>query len=239
MALAYSGGSLGAIITPLIVTPVARLWGWRGAFWFTGAVGAVWLLSWILLGRAAELKESPTKTQIALEPFKSMRWTDVHLWAFIAVYALGAFPLGFVLYQAAIYLSVVMHQSQAAIGAVLWVPPLGWEAGYFFWGWVTDKHTRSGASVAVSAQDVYSAHCTQSASCGDPSYSFPDLLTLVLMFLAMFITSGFIIGGVAHATARYSARYSGLIAGTGRGKLVGICRPSHAGHGTSIRSATL
>jgi predicted MFS family arabinose efflux permease len=43
------------------------------------------------------------------------------------------------------------------------------------------------------------------------------LATLVLMFFAMFTTSGFIIGGVAHATARYSARYSGLIAGMGAG----------------------
>src|SRR5215472_6768815 len=37
MALSYSGGSLGAIVTPLIITPVAAVWGWRGAFWFTGA----------------------------------------------------------------------------------------------------------------------------------------------------------------------------------------------------------
>ena len=49
MALAYSGGLLGAIITPLIVTPIAVRWGWRGAFWFTGVVGALWLLSWVSL----------------------------------------------------------------------------------------------------------------------------------------------------------------------------------------------
>src|SRR5260370_20216361 len=55
----------------------------------------------------------------------------------------GGTPLGFVLYQSSIYLSAVMHKSQVEIGHVLWIPPLGWEAGFFFWGWVTDRFTHS------------------------------------------------------------------------------------------------
>jgi ACS family hexuronate transporter-like MFS transporter len=213
MALAYSGGSLGAIVTPLIVTPVAVLWGWRGAFWFTGAVGAVWLVSWISLGRATHIHHEP---DAALVPVKNIHWNDVHLWAFIAVYALGAFPLGFVLYQASIYLSVVMHQSQTAIGAVLWVPPLGWEAGYFYWGWVTDKHTRSGASVkALRRLFVLLTLLSLPLALIPQVHSL--ILTLVMMFLAMFVTSGFIICGVAHATARYTVRHAGLISGLGAG----------------------
>ena len=43
LAVAYSGGSLGAVITPLVVTPIFLWWGWRGAFWFTGLIGAAWL----------------------------------------------------------------------------------------------------------------------------------------------------------------------------------------------------
>jgi ACS family hexuronate transporter-like MFS transporter len=214
MALAYSGGSLGAIITPLVVTPVAALWGWRGAFWFTGAVGAVWLVSWISLGRATNLSAGPAAhTQPS---YIAMHWNDVHLWAFIAVYSLGAFPLGFVLYQAAIYLSVVMHQSQNAIGAVLWVPPLGWEAGYFFWGWVADKYTCSGASVQA-LRKVFLLLTVLSLPLASIPQMHSLIVTLVLMFLAMFITSGFIIVGVAHATARYSTRHAGLIAGLGAG----------------------
>lgn len=214
MALSYSGGSLGAIVTPLIVTPVAARWGWRGAFWFTGIIGALWLISWIPLSRAAKPSEPPRPMDTSA--FKSMRWTDAHLWAFIAVYSLGAFPLGFVLYQAAIYLSVVMHQSQNAIGVVLWIPPLGWEAGYFFWGWITDKYTRSGSS-AVALRKMFVLLTLLSF----PLAFIPRIenltVTLALMFFAMFNTSGFIIGGVAHATARYSSRYSGLIAGMGAG----------------------
>jgi hypothetical protein len=51
IAVAYSGGSLGAVITPVIITPVAAMWGWRGAFWATGAVGAAWLLLWMVLSK--------------------------------------------------------------------------------------------------------------------------------------------------------------------------------------------
>src|SRR5580692_8321727 len=42
MAVAYSGGSLGAMITPILVTPVALRYGWRAAFIVTGAAGMLW-----------------------------------------------------------------------------------------------------------------------------------------------------------------------------------------------------
>ncbi|HEX8951353.1 MAG TPA: MFS transporter, partial [Polyangia bacterium] len=46
IALAYSGGSLGAILTPLVVTPVAVRFGWRAAFLLTGLLGACWVAWW-------------------------------------------------------------------------------------------------------------------------------------------------------------------------------------------------
>ena len=46
MALGYSGASLGALITPLIVTPFALRFGWRSAFLITGGFGLLWLAGW-------------------------------------------------------------------------------------------------------------------------------------------------------------------------------------------------
>src|SRR3984885_6030567 len=46
-----SGTSIGAIITPLIVPPIALYWGWRWAFVVTGALGFLWLVFWLLLYR--------------------------------------------------------------------------------------------------------------------------------------------------------------------------------------------
>jgi MFS transporter, ACS family, hexuronate transporter len=71
-----------------------------------------------------------------------------NLWAFMSMYALGSMPLAFVLYNTSIYLSRAFQMSQTGIGALLWIPPLGWEVGYFFWGWHADRRgLRSAASI--------------------------------------------------------------------------------------------
>ena len=46
-----SGTSIGAIVTPLIVPPIALHWGWRWTFVITGALGFLWLVFWLLLYR--------------------------------------------------------------------------------------------------------------------------------------------------------------------------------------------
>src|SRR6185503_12274498 len=49
IAVAYSGGSLGAIVTPIIITPIFLWWGWRPAFLFTGGIGLAWLMMWLFV----------------------------------------------------------------------------------------------------------------------------------------------------------------------------------------------
>jgi MFS transporter, ACS family, hexuronate transporter len=44
-----SGSNIGAIIAPLTVPFIAKEWGWRSAFFITGAIGLVWLLFWFWL----------------------------------------------------------------------------------------------------------------------------------------------------------------------------------------------
>src|SRR6266478_3649607 len=46
-----AGTSIGAIVTPLIAPWMAARWGWRSTFLFTGALGFVWLIFWLLLYR--------------------------------------------------------------------------------------------------------------------------------------------------------------------------------------------
>jgi ACS family hexuronate transporter-like MFS transporter len=215
-ALAYSGGSLGALITPLVVTPIAAAFGWRGAFWFTGAVGALWLAGWGLLSRGEKLRAATVEVEKA-----EMRWTDRRIWAFMAIYALGAFPLGFVIYQASLYLSQVLQLPQTTIGKVLWIPPLGWETGYFFWGWIVDRYSGS-------LGKLYGGLAVLSLSLAAAPLLRTLPATLALMFFAMFLCAGFMMGSVAQATRMYPSRYSGLIAGLTSGAwsaLVGVAMP--------------
>src|SRR5436190_4235681 len=72
IAIAYSGGSLGALITPLIITPVNRWWGWRGAFLFTGAVGLAWLVMWAFPSRRSDL-EKPVPPAATVAPARQWR----------------------------------------------------------------------------------------------------------------------------------------------------------------------
>jgi ACS family hexuronate transporter-like MFS transporter len=205
IAIAYSGGSLGALITPIIVTPIAAHWGWRGAFLATGAVGAAWLLLWAALSRRQDIATIPQTTQAA-----GPKFTDPKVWAFIAAYALGAFPSGFVLYQSSIYLTAVFAKSQIEIGKVLWIPPLGWEIGYFFWGWATDRFP-----AALRRQFLIMMLLSTPIALVPYIHSYS--LTLAMLFIAMFITAGFIIGAVAYATRHFSLESSGFIAGLGAG----------------------
>src|ERR1035441_984079 len=138
LAVAYSGGSLGAAITPLIVTPIFLWWGWRAPFWFTGLIGVAWLCQWAFISRRPDLRRRGGMAASSPGP----RWRDRSLWAFMCAYALGALPLGFVLYTASLYLTRALGCSQELVGKILWIPPLGWETGYFVWGWLCDRALR-------------------------------------------------------------------------------------------------
>src|SRR6266568_2865591 len=75
IAVAYSGGSLGAIVTPLIVTPIFLRWGWRPAFLFTGAIGLAWLILWFFVSRRADVLDwKPAKG--AAKSTSAPRFTD-------------------------------------------------------------------------------------------------------------------------------------------------------------------
>lgn len=216
LAVAYSGGSLGAIVTPLIVTPIALWWGWRAAFLFTGLVGFLWVLLWLVVSRRPDIRRTP------VAPDARMSLGDRKLWAFMVAYAFGAIPLAYVIYGAPIYLSRALGKSQAAIGAVLWLPPLGWEIGYFVWGWLVDRAQADGLKRLMAIAAVLSLPLALAPRIG----SFP--LVMVELFFSMFMGAGFIILSMSYATRVFSPGHSGLIAGVGAGAwsaLVAVVMP--------------
>jgi MFS transporter, ACS family, hexuronate transporter len=204
IAVAYSGGSLGAIITPVLVTPIASRFGWRGAFWFTGLVGLAWLALWAVIAR-----QIPALPESSREDTR-LRFNDRRLWALMSAYALGGLPLAFVIYGAAIYLTKVHGLSQVGLGALLWIPPLGWEVGYFFWGWVADR-TRG------RFRGVFLAMTVLSLPLVVVPRAEPVWLVMFGLFFAMFVAAGFVIFAIAYATEVFSVSQAGLIAGAGAG----------------------
>lgn len=215
VAIAYSGGSLGAVVTPWIVTPIAAAFGWRGAFWFTGLVGVLWLMMWSQVSKRPELTQAHKALDgegITARPGLS----DKRLWSFMALYALGGLPLAFVLYYSALYWSRVMGKTQSDLAYVLWMPPLGWEIGYFFWGWLTDRMPRGRRFYGVQWKQIV-VLTLMSAMLALVPQAGSYAVTIGLMAFAMFIGAGFVIAAMSYVTRIYSVRDSGLIAGLGAG----------------------
>ena len=220
MALAYSGGSLGAIVTPFIVTPIALRFGWRAAFWFTGLAGIVWICAW-LVHRRGRVEMAPFAGD-RREPLPSAG--ELRFWALVLAYALGAAPIAFGVYAAPIYLSRALGLSLASIGKLLFIPPLGWEAGYFFWAWVADRFARG----EVRPVRFYAALTLFSLPVAAMTAAPSLAVTMSLFFWSMFVAAGFIVFALRYGTLVYSARHTGLIAGIAAGSwsaLVAVIMP--------------
>jgi ACS family hexuronate transporter-like MFS transporter len=227
VALAYGGASLGAVLTPLLVTPIALRWGWRGAFIFTGALGLGWLALWTQVSRDPRLRpgpRGPEPTGVATGAIP--RLSDPSVWGFMAVYAFGGLPLGFVLYGAPIHLGQGLGCDQAMLGHVLWVPPLGWEIGYFFWGWVVDRAARRSALDPSRSSGFFARVFGTLAILAVPLVGAGLLRSvaavLTLLFLAMFAAAGFVIVSLAETTRRHAPGHGAYLAGLGAGSWSGL-----------------
>ena len=220
LGIAYSGSSLGAALTPLLITPVALRWGWRAAFGVTAVLGLVWIGLWVLL-RLSGWYAAPAATavSIAAEKTRSSRWSR-NLFAAAAAYGLGAAPLAFGLYAAPLYLTRVLHLSQVSLGHLLWLPPAGWEAGYLFFGRLADLRRRRDVERGRSARRPGAVFLLLSAAGFLILFapmaarsSAPVAATMILFFLQMFIAGGFVVFPLADGMSVLPQEHSAFLAG--------------------------
>jgi ACS family hexuronate transporter-like MFS transporter len=221
LGLAYSGGSLGAALAPLLITPIAIHYGWRSTFLLTGLFGLLWIALWFTL-RATGTFHSRTPS-VPTQPLLPNRWNR-NLLATAALYGLGAAPLAYGLYAAPLYLSRVLHVSQISLGHLLWIPPAGWEAGYLFWGRVADRRTarsRNGSTPASTTHSTpvyfFLAFCIAGLlitftplAAASP---YPIAATMLIFFLQMFIAGGFVVLTLSDGMDAQPYQNSGFLAG--------------------------
>lgn len=211
-AIAYSGGALGAILTPIIVTPIFRMFGWRAAFWYTGLVGLLWIGLWVRVGRRLTARRAPESRSAP-----PLHWRDPRFWSFLVTYAFGGLPLGFVLYNSALYFNRALGKSQIDIGHVMWIPALGWELGYFTWGWIADRFS----AVGTGELNIYRRLTITALILVTPLALVPAVTSfpavLALLSLAMYVCGGHIITAVGYATRVFGSGQAGVIAGLGAG----------------------
>jgi MFS transporter, ACS family, hexuronate transporter len=207
LGLAYSGGSLGAALTPIFITPLAMKFGWRSTFVLTAVIGFLWVGFWLLLRRTGLYRPVPSRVRVRPE------WNR-NLFATAAVYGLGAAPLAFGLYAAPLYLSHVLHQTQTSLGHLLWIPPAGWEAGYLFWGRVADRRRLLSRGSPLRWFVLFAAGSFLLGViplCSGLLHGL--LLTMALFFLVMFLAGGFVVLSLTHGTATQLESNTGFLAG--------------------------
>lgn len=220
IAISYSGGSLGAILAPVMVVPVAARFGWRAAFLVTGVLGLIWLAVWWFTARPPYLPMRERKPS-------RIAWPNIferRFWCLVSAYAVGAFALGPILYLAPLYLNRALGVSQTDLGKLLWVPPLGWEAGYFFWGWISDRFPAQverplGLYVLLTVLGFPLATATLTSS---------PIVAVLIFFGAMFVTAGFIVVGLRSGARMYPEGQTSMVAGMAAGSwsaLVAVVLP--------------
>jgi len=209
IAISYSGGSLGAIVTPFLVIPIAARFGWRSAFLVTGALGLCWLALWARIARPPFLPLPRRKPAKIVWP----NFFERRFWALVCGYSLGAIALGPILYLSSLYLNRVFGVSQDNLKYYLWVPPAGWEVGYFFWGWAADRY--------ASGQERPAGMFVLLTSLGLPlaavTWLTSPALVVSVFFWSMFVAAGFIVISLRAAARAYPAGQTSMVAGLGAG----------------------
>jgi MFS transporter, ACS family, hexuronate transporter len=168
-----------------------------------------------LAGLVDQSRAAAILTVAQTEPAKIIwpNFLERRFWALVCGYSLGAFALGPILYLSSLYLNRVFGVSQDDLKYYLWVPPAGWEAGYFFWGWAADRYASgqnrpAGMFVLLTILQLPLAVVTWITS---------PALVMMVFFWSMFIAAGFIVVALRAAARAYPAGQSSMVAGLGAG----------------------
>jgi ACS family hexuronate transporter-like MFS transporter len=152
-----AGSSIGAIACPLIVPLLVKHWGWRGAFFITGAAGFAWLAAWVWLYRSPERHPRVSSGELAFirkdppEQIVKIRWMELmrhrQTWAFMIGMMASAPIWWFYIFWTPDFLNKRFHlnldQSSLPLMVIFLVSSFGGISG----GWLSSKLLRRGWSV--------------------------------------------------------------------------------------------
>jgi ACS family hexuronate transporter-like MFS transporter len=139
VGFANSGSALGAILAPPLTVWAATVWGWRGAFGATAALGAVWLVAWhfAFRGLPPAIRSGSGGTRLAA------RWGDLLARSEVRRLLAARFFFDPVFYFYMFWIPQYLHRergmSLAEIGAMVWIPFVALEIANISAGHVSDS----------------------------------------------------------------------------------------------------
>jgi ACS family hexuronate transporter-like MFS transporter len=209
IALSFSGGTIGAVMMPLLLGPLAISYGWRNAFIATGALGVIWMAIWAAIARPPFLPAATKRPHKAMWPNFSQR----RVWSLIFSYALPAISPGPVLTILALYLGQGLHMTQAQLNGVVWVPPLAWGLGYFFWGWAADKF----AATNTRPIGMFLLLTVCSLTLGFATWTTSPTIAIALISFSTFIGGGFQMVALKVGSFAFPREQSAMMTGIASG----------------------
>jgi len=208
-ALSFSGGALGAIVTPLIVVPVGLHFGWRAAFVLSGLAGVLWLALWAAIARAPFLPASAGPPARIGYPNPLER----RFWALVFSYAPPAISAGPILTLVPIYLNRALGVSQAELGQIFWIPPFFWVLGYFAGGWAADRY----ASDNPRPVALFLLLTVLALPFGMTTWSLSVPYAIALISASTFVAGAFQMVALRVAAHYYAREQTAMIAGIASG----------------------
>lgn len=204
IGIAYSGSSLGAVIAPLIFIPIAARFGWRPAFLVTPVCALIWLVIWRFT-----VKPHAFTTQHKTDRMHFPNFLDRRFWSLVVSYGLGAMPVGVIGFLGPLYLTGVFHVTQRELGHILWIPPLGIEAGYFFWGYLSDRFANGDPRPVWL---LFAMGLVGMACCGVAViHSMPA--AIAMMTITQFASGGLVVVTLRTGALNYGAAQRSMTAG--------------------------
>jgi ACS family hexuronate transporter-like MFS transporter len=209
IALSFSGGTIGAVMMPLLLGPLAISYGWRTAFLFTGALGVGWMIIWTFIAKPPYLPATSSRPSKAMWP----NFGERRVWSLIFSYALPAISPGPVLTILALYLGQGLHMTQAEVNNVVWVPPLTWGIGYFFWGWAADKF----AANNTRPISMFLLLTICSLTLGFATWTTSPAVAIALISFSTFIGGGFQMVALKVGSFAFPREQSAMMTGIASG----------------------
>ncbi|MBU7590661.1 MAG: MFS transporter [Sphingopyxis terrae] len=128
IGLINTAPNIGAIVTPLLIPPLALAFGWKAAFILTGALGLVWLVFWLpAMRKVRPIGDLPERAKVAWRPLLRDRrtWAVVGakfctdcVWWFVLFWMPDFFSRVFGMSQGELGLPIAIVFTLAALGAV-------------------------------------------------------------------------------------------------------------------------
>ena len=160
-----SGTSIGAIVTPLIVPPIALHWGWRWTFVVMGGIGFIWLIFWLLLYRRPEQHPKVNAGELAYirsdatPPAPKVEWKRLigyrQTWAFAATKFITDPIWWFYLFWVPDFLHRVHGLTLAQMSLPIVAIYVISDVGSMFGGWLSSAMLHRGHSVNAARKTTF------------------------------------------------------------------------------------